>query len=316
MSWIGQLRNAGISSNGNDVEIFRGKLYAQNIFSAYGNVWYVDTARSTGGNGRSWGSACKTVSDAVAKASAGDIIFIKAAALNEAVEVTVAGLTLLGVGPTTNRALWTAPDTTDPALLFTAAPDFLVSGFRFRPPVANAAISLVDVSHNGLIADCRFQGKAGSYYGIQSDGKQANVRIERNDFFYLNTLTYGTAIYGVHGATSDNSGWLIKGNRFHSNLRHIVCPMRQAIIDDNILPAGGLEAAGSMNATMTLLGIDIHGAATGYNIVTRNQLGGLYHQAHYYGGTGDEWVGNFCVDRSHATQVDATTGISILPPAA
>ena len=84
----------------------------------------------------------------------------------------------------------------------------------------------------------------------------------------------------------------------------------------NILPAGGLAAAGTYSATLTVLGIDVHGAAQGYNIVTQNMLGSLYHQACYYGGTADEWSGNFCVDRSHGTQVDATTGLSILAPAA
>jgi len=285
------------------------------LYQLEGTNYYVNSGVTASGNGKSLDYAFKTITEAAAVAVAGDSIYIKGS-FNEAVTVAVAGVRIVGIGTTTNRALWTAPDTTAPCLTISAAADVWVENIRFRPPVANAAISLVGASHQFTVKNCRFQGKTGSYYGIKTDGSQANVHILDSEFWYINTATYGTAIYGATYATAEPTGWIVQGNKFHSNLNHIVCRMRQSVITDNVFGAGGLAADGSTSATLTVLGIDIHGATGGINIVTANFLGGLYHQAHYYGGTSDSWSGNFCTDRTHSTQVDATTGISILAPAA
>jgi len=288
----------------------------------FGNKWYVKSTVTTSGDGKSWTYAFKTITEAVAAASAGDIIYLysglsSATQFNEAVAVTSkAGIRFIGAGTNPNQALWTAPNTTAPALTFTASPDFEVSNIRFRPPLANAAIALAGVSHNGRIMGVRFQGKTGSKYGIHTEGGQANIQILDCEFFYINTATGAYGIFGETYTTAEPTGWILERNKFHSNLNHIVCRMRQSIIRENTFAAAGLLADSSTSATVTVLGIDIHGATGGCNVVTRNDLAGLYHQAHYYGGTNDSWAGNFCTDRTHATQVDATTGISILAPAA
>ena len=289
-------------------------------FSLRKNTYYVDSTVTASGAGKSWATAFKTIAEAVAVAVSGDTIFIYSGfgntnQFNEAVTVTsLAGIRFIGGGTSPDQAVWTAPDTTAPCVTFAASPNFSIENIKLRPPLGNAAISLIGASNWGRIRGNRLQGKAGSYYGILSDGSQNDVNISDNDFLYINTLTYGTAIKST--GVADLSGLNIQGNKFHSNLNHIVAPMKQSVIDGNIFAAGGLAADGSYSGTLTVLGIDIHGAASGYNEVTRNILGGLYHQAHYYGGVGDEWVGNFCKDRTHATQVDATTGFSILAPAA
>ena len=291
-----------------------------NIITPRGAIYFVDNSVTASGVGTSWTTAFKTITEAVAVAVAGDTILIRndgttANQYNEAVTVAVKGLSIIGAGTTTNQALWTAPDTTAPCLTIAAATDCVVENIRFRPPVANAAISLTGASNQAVIRGCRFQGKTGSLYGILTDGSQANVHILDNEFWYINTATGAYAIYG-QTYTSEPAGWIVEGNKFHSNLNHIVCRMRQSIVRNNTLAAAGLAADGSTSATLTVLGLDIHGATGGCNIVTRNDLAGLYHQAHYYGGTNDQWSGNYCADRSHATQVDATTGISIIAPAA
>jgi hypothetical protein len=280
-----------------------------------GTFYYVNSGVTASGNGKSLTYAYKTITEAVAVAVAGDTIYIKGS-FNEAVGVTVAGLRLIGIGTTTNRALWTAPNTTAPCLTITAAADVWVENIRFRPPVANAAISLVGASHQATIKNCRFQGKTGSYYGILTDGSQANVHILDSEFWYINTATYGTAIKGATYATAEPAGWIVEGNKFHSNLNHIVCRMRQSIIRENVFAEAGLAADGSTSASLTVLGIDIHGATGGCNVVTRNDLGAVYNQTYYYAGTNDQWAGNFCQDRTETTEVDATTGISKTVPAA
>lgn len=285
-----------------------------------GTLYYANSAVTASGNGKSLAYAFKTIAEAVAVAIAGDTIFIKGS-FNEAVDVAVAGLRIIGIGATTNRALWTAPDTMSPCLTITAVADCWIENIRFRPPVENAAISLIGAASQTTIINCRFQGKTNSYYGILTDGSQANVHILNNEFFYINTATYGTAIKGQTYATSDPTGWVVEGNKFHSNLNHIVCAMRQSIIRENVFSAVGIAPAGT--AQLTVVGIDLSGGGSGVgaNIVTRNDIGGLYHLACYkpaiatVGAAGsDEWSGNYCADRTHATEVDATTGISILAP--
>jgi hypothetical protein len=319
MSFRGVMNRMGIDVDGYNVDIYKGNLSARNLWSRFGDVFYVDTAVSSSGNGRSWDKAFKTLAEAQAVLTAGSLLLVKAAALNETITLGVAGVTVWGVGPTTNRCLWTAPNDSC-CIKVNAVADCLIGNIRFRPAAYTSGtpkgIWLAGAANNTIIQECRFQGKAGSRFAIYTDGAQSNVHIVGNEFWYMNTLTYGHAIYGTGYADGEPSGWIIERNKFHSNLNHIVCRMRQSMILHNVLPAGGLEAAGSMNATMTVLGIDIHGAVGGINQVQQNKLGGLYHQAHYYGGTDDDWSGNYCTDRSHATQVDATTGFSILPPAA
>jgi hypothetical protein len=284
------------------------------LYQQYGNDWFCDSSVTTSGSGKSWAKAFKTITEAEAAASAGDRIFIYGS-FSEAVTSDLAGISYIGAGTGPYQARWTGA--ADAKCLSLTGVGNRVSNIRFQPPAYSAGIPCAVYIAGGtysIIDNCRFQGKTASWYAIYTTGDCDNTRIINNEFLYMNTATYGTAIKSSGAA--DISGMIIEGNKFQSNLNHIVAPMKQSTIMGNILPAGGLAAAGTYSATLTVLGIDVHGAAQGYNIVTQNMLGSLYHQACYYGGTADEWSGNFCVDRSHGTQVDATTGLSILAPAA
>lgn len=279
----------------------------------YGDEWFVDSANGASGNdGKSWEGAVNTIAAAVALASAGDTVYVRGS-FNEAVEVAVAGLRLIGCGTTSNQALWTAPDTTAPCLTITAVADCEIRNIRFRPAVANAAIEMTGACHQTHIIDCRFQGKAGAYYAIYTDGAQANVKIENCEFFYLNTATYGAAILGHTYTSSEPTGWMIENCKFHSNLRHIECRMRQSIIQNCVFSGKGLLAAGTMGASTK--NIDISGATGGCNLVTKNLLGGDYsNTGGYTAGTDDNWTGNYADDVSE-TEVDAS-GLTITIPAA
>jgi hypothetical protein len=279
-----------------------------------GQNYFVDSVSGSDTNSGKFGSPLATIAAAITLAVAHDNIFIKGV-FSEAVTLAVANVSIIGVGNGPYQARWTGA--ADAKCLTITANSCLVQNIRFQPPAYSAGIPCA-LYLNGatytVIKENRFQGKTGSWYAIYTTGDCDNTEILDNDFLYMNTATYGTAIKSA--GTADISGMIIQGNKFQSNLNHIVAPMKTSMIIGNILPAGGLAAAGTYSATLTVLGIDIHGAASGYNVVTQNHLGSLYHQACYYGGTGDEWSGNFCKDRSHGTQVDATTGLSILAPAA
>lgn len=282
------------------------------------DIIFVDSVNGSNGNdGHDRRRAKATIAAAVAVAEAGDTILCEGS-FSEAVTVAVAGLRIIGVGPSTQRAIWTgAADAV--CLTINAVEGCLVEGFRFRPPAYTsgtpAAISLVTGSNYTVIRNCRFQGKTGSYYGIKTTGACDNVQILDNEFKYLNNVTTvnGTAVFG----TGDCSGWLVQGNRFDSNIINFHVQLRHSMILDNIFFGGGLAAAGTVSATLTTKILDIGGAATGYNVVTRNYMGGLYHADGdlYLAGTGDEWAGNMTADRTHDTQADDPTGITELPPA-
>lgn len=255
--------------------------------------YYVDSAVSASGDGLTWPTALKTIGEAAALMVAGDRCFIQGS-FNEAVTFAVANIWLVGVGPASAAALWTAPDTAAPCLTVSAAANVGIYNMRFRPPVANAAVELSGAAHQFQFVGCRIQGKAGSYYGIRTDGAQSNVHIEGCEFFYCNTVDYGIAISGHTYSGTEPSGWMIEDCLFHSNLKHIECRMRQSIIRNCVFAGKGLIAAGTMAAVTT--GIDISGAVGGCNIVTKNFLGGAYETPTYAAGTDDCWVGNTTED--------------------
>jgi hypothetical protein len=282
------------------------------------DVIFVDATNGNNSNdGHDRRRAKATIAAAVAVAEAGDTIYCEGS-FSEAVTVAVAGLRIIGVGPATQRAIWTG-DADAVCLTISGVEGCLVEGFRFRPPAYSAgtpaAIALASGSNYTIVRNCRFQGKTGSYYGIKAVSSD-NVQILDNEFKYLNNVTTvnGTAIASTSG---DMSGWVVKGNRFDSNIIDIDVQMRHSYVVDNYFLGGGLAAAGTSSATLTTKCLDISGAATGYNVVTGNYIGCLYHAdgGLLGSGTGDQWSGNFVKDRTHATQVDATTGISILVPA-
>jgi hypothetical protein len=269
--------------------------------------------------GSSWSQAWKTMEHALSICDQFDVIIFAGTISEDSLTLATPNVKIVGGGFGANAAIWQQKDV-DTVLLNITAANCALQNMRLRPPAYSAsghpvAFSLAGASHLQIL-DCIFQGRAAAHYAIFTNGTSDNVIIARNRFMYMNTAGAGAAIKGVPSGATIDSGWLVENNLFHSNLNHIVSPMRQALLRKNVFAAGGLNAAGAQVADLTVLGIDLHAATAGGNIVTENFLGSLYHQACYYGGTGDEWSGNHCKDRSHATQVDATTGISILAPAA
>ena len=213
-----------------------------------GRTYYVDSMNGKAANDGSFGHPLLTITAAVAKAVAGDTIAIYSGSgtayqFAESVAVTVAGLKFIGLGNGPDQAVWTG--LAGHALTFTAAADFLVENIRFRPASGYAGISLAGASSYGIIRGCRFQGTTGSKYGILSDGQQSGVKVQDNDFMYMNAATcYG--IYApIYGTTAENASWEISGNNFHSNTYHLKGNFRYSAIKDNVFSAYGLLSTGA-----------------------------------------------------------------------
>lgn len=275
---------------------FRAAVAAA-LQNAYGTTYHVDSALGSDSNaGLSWSDALATITAAVALAVAGDTILIRGS-FTEAVTVSLAGLTIRGDGATPKQAQWTGAN--DAVCLTLAAEHVRVENIYFRPPARTsgtpAAIVLSSAGHARIVG-CQFQGRTGSYYAIYSPVCNSdNVHIIGNEFRYLNTSTYGTAILGVEAGGLNYSGWRICGNLFQSCLKAIDVSCRVAEITDNVIGEYGVNPAGAI-AQLLAMGIDVSGTNSGGNMVTRNQLGGAYSATLYVAGaSGDQWAGNFNV---------------------
>ncbi len=109
MSFVGQLRRLGITSDSKNVNIFQGDIYARNLSAPPGNTYYVDVSKGVSGNGRSWSGAYKTLAEAIAVARARvdwaatpwgkrDIIRIAPGSYVENLTTLAHGVTFIGEG--------------------------------------------------------------------------------------------------------------------------------------------------------------------------------------------------------------------------
>jgi hypothetical protein len=278
-----------------------------------GATWYADSTISASGAGQSWATAFKTITEAVAAASAGDTIMIRGS-FTEAVTCSLAGVRFIGAGTGPKEAQWGGA--ADAKCLTLSAAYCLVENIYFKPPAYSAgtpaAISLGAAPWT-VIRKCRFQGQAASRDCIYSAtaGVNDNTHIEDCEFYYMNTLTYGRAIRGVDSGGTAYSGWQIVRNVFHSCVTAIDLPARCCVIADNILMLAGNKADSTLGTVMTL-GIGLDGTGSGCNQVTRNTLGGTYGAALYKvgdaTGAADNWAGNYSADMT-------TTGTTCVNPA-
>ena len=264
-----------------------------------GTVYYVNSAVTASGDGSTWGAALKTIKEAVTLAVAGDTILIQGS-FSEVVTVSVAGVSIIGVGTGPKMAQWTSA--VDTASLTLAANYCRIQNIYFKPPAYSASTtygpSAILLSSAGwaYIVGCRFQGQTASYQAIYSPVCNSdNVHILGNEFYYLNTATTGCAILGLTAGGLSYSGWQIRDNVIASCLRGIILPARACTLVGNTIAEYGVAPSGSITQLLTM-GIDLSGTAGGANALWANQLGGTYNATLYkVGASGDQWGGNFNV---------------------
>jgi hypothetical protein len=263
-----------------------------------GDIWYVDS-NGPGFDGTTWGTAFKTIGAAVAVAGNGDVIAIRGS-FSEVVTLSVAGVTILGVGTGPKQAQWTSA--VDTASLTIAANYCSVQNVYFRPPAYSASTTygpsaiLLSGANWAYIVGCRFQGQTASYNAIYSPVCNSdNVHILGNEFYYMNTATNGAAILGVEAGGLSYSGWQVKDNVFSSCVTAMNFNGRACVLTGNSIAEYGINASSAVAAVLAL-GIDLSGTSSGANVVWGNQLGGTYNATLYkVGASGDQWGGNFNV---------------------
>lgn len=277
-----------------------------------GSVWYADSSVSASKAGTTWDTAFKTITEAVAAASAGDTIYLKGT-FTEAVTVSTAGLTFIGAGPTPNDNVW-MESAADDDLVTLSAGHCRFYNIRFRVPTTGGRGIVMSGADYTRVIGCYFQGRGGSEAAISEDGSNDNCVIEENVFMYNNTDTDGHGIYG-HTYTADvvGSGWIIRNNTFHSNTNHIVMRARQSQIYGNLFQEKGLGNDGNILTTTSKLVLS--GTNSQWNSVTKNIMQGDYsNTGGYTAGTNDNWFGNMADDIAEGEVAD--NGVTTAVPAA
>ena len=261
-----------------------------------GAYWFVDgTNGNDGNNGHSAGEACKTIAGAVNQAGINDVVLVLPGTYTEAVVVNDVGVRIIGLGTAKKSVIWTSA--TDTISCSITAINVEVAGFYFKAPTYTAGVpTSIQLGNAGqaYIHDNKFQGQTGSWNAIYSPVCNSdNVRIENNDFEYMNTLTNGAAILGVEAGGLSYSNWTIKNNKFSSCVTAVNINGRVCLVQGNHFAINGITAAGAGAAVCTKA-LDLSGTSSYGNLVHGNYLGGTYSATLYtIGASGDDWAGNF-----------------------
>jgi len=287
-------------------QLWKNRQTLREMDMHYNQVWHVASAVTTTGTGKSWESPFKTIAEAIAAASDGDIILM-IGTFTEAL-TSAKQLSFVNAGLTVNDCIWMESAAGDTLLTLTGK-KCLFDGIRFRIPTTEGIGIDMTNSDYTVIKNCHFQGRSGSYYGIYNSGG-SQLKILNNVFQYLNTATYGAAILGHDYATVCPSGWIMKGNLFHSNLKHVQLVMRQSLIEGNTFQEKGLDADNVSSLTATHKLDLLTGSALGQlNTVTKNIMQGDYSiTGGYKPAVNDNWFGNISDDTAEAeVNADGTT---------
>jgi len=276
-----------------------------------GKLYFVDSSKSSSGDGLSWDSPVITIAEAVALSLAAggvyDTIYVKGNQVDEtsdyAESVTVtaaqAGLRIIGVGNSPEGVMWTV-GTAEGTILTGAAKDMYISGFRFRPngSTSGVAIELAVTALGTIIENCIFRSTVETAkYGIHTEST-ADITIQNCVFSSLDT-----AIYGNAGVKTNYRNKII-GNLFDDKVDSagIILSGRCCLIKDNYF-----------TTDTTVLLSTYNGGAGEMNIV----VGNVFPNAAYEGGalvgvSSDSWVGNFSPDTGNTDVGD--NGITLAYP--
>jgi len=277
------------------------------LFPTYGDVWFVDNSVDSNGDGRSWATACNTITNGIAKASAGDTVLVRGTGTDYDESATIAyaknGLTIQGVG-NTKQCGWTSD--ADATGLTINAPGCTVRGMYFRMDGATSGAGIllaqntdltVD-SSNAVIENCLFKSTGTTAYcGIRTGGADY-VTIRNNMFTWCLTGIRGDGASGYHNSYCTN--WQIHDNYFSDKCTNgIIIASRRSDIQNNVF------------STMTIC-IDMEDTrtTTGFNEVHYNMFTQAYAATGMNAATDDDWLRNTAVSGTNVGIELWTTGVA------
>lgn len=149
-----------------------------------GTKFYVDGTNGVAGNeGKSWGNPVATITQAVAKATAGagDVIFVAPGEYDEDVTVDVSQVSLVGVGPRHSVRVTGVALGTSTALTLDGVQDVGVYNLNLEGRSGGSGIELSGQIRRAQVSGCKLHGGAQAVHLYSAAGAQiVDVRFEDN----------------------------------------------------------------------------------------------------------------------------------------
>lgn len=251
-------------------------LLAAAVLPANAATLYVDANHCPSGNGTAWSEAFCTISEAVATASPGDSVFVKAGVYNETVnigtEVSVyGGFRGTEASPEQrdlNGTLTVIDRSTAPSkrcMTIAEVAGFTLDGFTMRggsvpssPPDGGAGLFTTDIHGQAVIRNCSFEDNhARSGTGADQGGGafvQADSVLMENCQFTGNSADLGTAMYLVCEYTSTILGCRFEGSDPPTPVQNPICQVLKDGYEPLFVENCVFDCLGSENRALNLSG--------------------------------------------------------------
>lgn len=299
-------RRLGLTPSGLQVD---GRTIRSNVVR--GHEWFIDAKLGDDGrDGYSPDTALATFAELFTRTGSrdgfksGDTIYFTGKVREQATTpISVFDVSIIGLGAPrhaddhsepsgggyhggSSAATWMAPASNPTAL--TANLTVQGQGWRFinflmaSSTTSSAGIKL---ARNQLSGDSEIDGGHARFYGMRFDACPLGIDVATTGFVgvydsYFRGCTT-TGISSSAGGGGSNGFWDIEGNRFMDNGTHILVPLLQSTVRNNI------------SGKFTTKGFNFTNGS--YNSVHGNYLSGDY-DAGYVAGTSDDWAGNHSMD--------------------
>lgn len=248
--WKGLFSRAGLNTDGSNINAYRGNITARNfpgvlagVPSGYSsNTWYVDSDKTTSGNGQSWVQAYKTVTEALAAAGDHDVILIQKGIYDEGavLNITQEGLKMFGMG--TSGDIW--------------------GNTTIKASAANHICITVNANEVEIGNLAFVQNNANLVIQVATTGYRYKTHIHDCYFGGLSTMTFGVR----GGTTYDAVDTLVERCTFYQCVTGVELNGSRCTIRDNmfLMSAGdtGINVAqsGSNRSELRILGNTFRGA--------------------------------------------------------
>ena len=319
------MRDGIVSGDNHGVQRFHDQVtFMQGVNGVMngGTTYYVDSGRTTSGNGKEWVQSFITVSEAVAASLAAggthDTILIKgtenvdsdADPVNDysesvTIDATQVGLRIIGCGNGPEGVKWTV-GTAEGIILTINAIDCVVENIRFRPngATSGSAIYLAQnaagtaVANGAQIRNCIFRSTTETALaGIWTEGAN-DVIIENNVF-----TSVATAVLQSTTPNSVSYRMIIRNNLVDDKCTNgFVIDGRSCLLDSNQFAGAGLT---------TIIDTTASSGSGSYNIIRNHIFKVTAYETNCTGCATDDWWFNYCDDTGSSTVSAAYLTIGI-----
>lgn len=205
-----------------DKQIFRGPVVFQDSVTSEnsvlgqnlgpGNVWYVDSDVSGSGDGKTWDTALKTVTEAIAKAGDHDTIYVQKGVYDEGavLNITEEGLRIIGMG--TSGDIW--------------------GKTTLKASAANHKIITINANEVEIINLAFVQNNANIIIDVATTATTYKTHIFGCYFGGASTQTVGVA--GSSGGTYDSVDVTVENSTFYQCVTGVDLNGTRCTIRDNV----------------------------------------------------------------------------------